>query len=113
MLQTQPTLQSVLSMAYMLPRNEQKQLVQKVHYNLVLNDPEPLIDPDWKSKPTYSVDEAFEKVNKHLDSLYQTEQGTLIDTDFKSKEIRPWSDVYEQLCQEVGQDYGLNDIREA
>ena len=70
MLQTQPTLQSVLSMAFMLPRNEQKQLVQKVHYNLTLNDPEPLIDPDWRSKPTYSVDEAFEKIYKHLGRLY-------------------------------------------
>ena len=70
MVQTQPTFQSVLNMVYMLPYSEQKQLLTKVSYNLALNDPEPLIDPDWKSKPTYSVDDAFEKVYKHLGSLY-------------------------------------------
>lgn len=70
MAQAQPTLQSVLSMAYMLPYKEQKQLVQKVHYNLAINDSEPLIDTDWKAKPTYSVDEAFEMAYKHLGKLY-------------------------------------------
>ena len=79
----------------------------------IIHKEKPIIDLAWRSKPTYSVDEAFEKAYKQLDSLYQTAPGTLIDTDFKSKEMRPWSDVYEQLCQEVGQDYGLNDIREA
>ena len=70
MVQAQPTLQSVLSMAFMLPHNEQKQLITKVSSNLAMNEKEPLIDSDWRSKPTYSVDEAFEKVYKHLGSLY-------------------------------------------
>ena len=70
MVQSQPTLQSVLSMAYKLPYDEQKQLVRKVHENLTVNNPQPLIDPDWRSKPTYSVDEVFEDVYKHLGSLY-------------------------------------------
>ena len=70
MVQAQPTLQNVLSLAYMLPYNEQKQLVQKVHYNLAINDSEPLIDLDWRTKPTYSVDEAFEMTYKHLGKLY-------------------------------------------
>ena len=70
MVQAQPTFQNVLDMVYMLPYSEQKQLITKVSYNLALNDPEPLIDPDWRSKPTYSVDEVFEQVYKHLGSLY-------------------------------------------
>ena len=70
MVQTQPTLQSVLSMVYTLPFEEQRQLVTSVSHNLAMNDPEPLIDPDWRNKPTYSVDEAFEMAYKHLGSLY-------------------------------------------
>ena len=78
MVQTQPTLQSVMSMVNMLPYQEQKQLVNQVYYNLSLIEKEPLIDPEWKLQPT-----------------------------------RPWSEVYDELCQEVGQAYGLSDIREA
>lgn len=37
----------------------------------------------------------------------------LIDVDFKSKPMHPWSEVYDNLCHEVGQAYGMNDIREA
>lgn len=70
MVQTQPTFQSVLNMVYMLPYDEQKKLLTKVSYNLALHNPEPLIDSNWKSKPTYSVDEVFDKVYKHLGSLY-------------------------------------------
>ena len=70
MVQTQPTFQSVLNMVYMLPYSEQKQLLTKVSYNLALNDPEPLIDSEWRSKPTYSVDEVLGKVYKHLGGLY-------------------------------------------
>ena len=70
MVQTQPTFQNVLDMVYMLPYSEQKKLITKVSCNLALNDPEPLIDSDWRSKPTYSVDEVFEQVYKHLGSLY-------------------------------------------
>ena len=70
MLQAQPTLQNVLNMVYSLPYNDQKQLVNRVHYNLALAENEPLIDSDWKSKPTYSVDDAFEMAYKHLGMLY-------------------------------------------
>ena len=70
MLQAQPTLQTVLNMVYSLPYNDQKQLVNRVHYNLALAEKEPLIDLDWKSKPTYSVDDAFEMAYKHLGLLY-------------------------------------------
>ena len=70
MVQSQPTLQSVLSMAFMLPHDEQKQLITKVSYNLAMTEKESLIDPDWRSKPIHSVDEAFEKVYKHLGGLY-------------------------------------------
>ncbi len=70
MVQTQPTFQSVLNMVYMLPYSEQKQLLARVSYNLALNNPEPLIASEWRSKPTYSVDDAFEKVYKHLGGLY-------------------------------------------
>ena len=70
MVQTQPTFQSVLNMVYMLPYSEQKQLLARVSYYLALNNPEPLIASEWRSKPTYSVDDAFEKVYKHLGGLY-------------------------------------------
>lgn len=37
----------------------------------------------------------------------------LIDTDWKTKPIRPWEEVYEELCADLGKHYGLNDIRDA
>ncbi|MBQ7632291.1 MAG: hypothetical protein IJS82_06005 [Paludibacteraceae bacterium] len=70
MVQTQPTLQSVLDMVAMLPYDDQKQLVNKVHYNLALVEQDSLIDPNWRKKPTYSVDEVFESAYKHLGRLY-------------------------------------------
>ena len=44
-------------------------------------------------------------ISIHLDRL--------IDPDWKEQPMRPWSDVYDELCAEVGHAYGLNDIREA
>lgn len=70
MVETQPTFQSVLNMVNMLPYKEQKQLITTVQYNLALCDAEPLIDPNWKERPMYSVDEVFEKAYKHLGELY-------------------------------------------
>lgn len=57
-------------MVNMLPYNEQRQLINRVHYNLALSEEEPLIDPRWREKPMYSVDEAFEMAYKHLGKLY-------------------------------------------
>ena len=37
----------------------------------------------------------------------------LIDSDWKEQPMRPWSEVYDEMCCEVGHAYGLNDIREA
>lgn len=37
----------------------------------------------------------------------------LIDPDWQNKPKRPWAEVYEELCQDLGRHYGLNDIREA
>jgi hypothetical protein len=37
----------------------------------------------------------------------------LIEPDWKEHPMRPWSEVYDELCCEVGHAYGLSDIREA
>ena len=37
----------------------------------------------------------------------------LVEPDWKDQPMRSWSEVYDELCCEVGQVYGLNDIREA
>lgn len=31
----------------------------------------------------------------------------------EAQTMRPWDDVYEDLCKDLGSHYGLNDIREA
>ena len=41
------------------------------------------------------------------------ESERLIEPDWKEQPMRSWSEVYNELCCEVGQLYGLNDIREA
>ena len=41
------------------------------------------------------------------------ESESLIDPNWHNQPMRPWSEVYEELCREVGRVYGLNDIREA
>lgn len=54
---------------------------------------------------------------KKLDRQYSMtdirEYNRLIDPDWRMQPMRPWSEVYDELCCEVGQVYGLNDIREA
>ena len=40
-------------------------------------------------------------------------EAHLIDPDWKAQPMRPWSEVYDEMCCEVGHAYGLNDIREA
>ncbi len=36
-----------------------------------------------------------------------------IDPDFKLKPTYPMEEVFDEFCKELGQLYGLNDIREA
>ena len=65
----------------------------------------------------HSLDELADKLAKKLDRQYSMtdirEYNRLIDPDWRMQPMRPWSEVYDELCCEVGQVYGLNDIREA
>ena len=36
-----------------------------------------------------------------------------LNPDWREQPVRPWAEVYDEMCQEVGHAYGLNDIREA
>ena len=36
-----------------------------------------------------------------------------LNPDWREQPVRSWAEVYDELCQEVGRAYGLNDIREA
>ena len=38
---------------------------------------------------------------------------SLIDPNWRDKPARPWDEVYGELCKDLGQHYGLSDIREA
>ena len=38
---------------------------------------------------------------------------TLIDPNWRESPKRPWTEVYEEMCKDLGHRYGLNDIREA
>ena len=65
----------------------------------------------------HSLDKFGGKLAKKLDRQYSMtdirEYNRLIDSDWRMQPMRPWSEVYDELCCEVGQVYGLNDIREA
>ena len=65
----------------------------------------------------HSLDKFGGKLAKKLDRQYSMtdirEYNRLIDPDWRMQPMRPWSEVYDELCCEVGQVYGLNDIREA
>ncbi len=41
------------------------------------------------------------------------DEDPFIDPDFKLKPTYPMEEVFDQFCKELGQMYGLNDIREA
>ena len=41
------------------------------------------------------------------------EDKPLFDPDFKIYPTYPMDEVFEEFCHEIGQMYGLNDIREA
>ena len=36
-----------------------------------------------------------------------------LNPDWREQPVRPWTEVYDEMCKEVGRAYGLNDIREA
>ena len=52
-------------------------------------------------------------VKHNYDSDVNVIDRPLIDPDWKEQPMRPWSEVYADLCREVGHAYGLNDIQEA
>ena len=36
----------------------------------------------------------------------------LIDSDWRQQPVHSWNKVYDNLCKDLGQHYGLNDIRD-
>ena len=53
------------------------------------------------------------RLKQHYGVIEFHERERLIDPDWKEQPMRSWSEVYDELCCEVGRVYGLNDIREA
>ena len=54
---------------------------------------------------------SIDELDASLKSIICDER--LIDPNWKEQPMRPWAEVYDELCSEVGHAYGLNDIREA
>ena len=65
---------------------------------------EAALQQNYQASRYHSIDEFADNIREH---------GKLIDPDWRLQPMRPWSEVYNQLCSEVGHVYGLNDIREA
>jgi hypothetical protein len=59
------------------------------------------------------ADKSAKKLSQHNGMNDIRERERLIDPDWKEQPMRPWSEVYADLCREVGHAYGLNDIQEA
>ena len=59
------------------------------------------------------ADKLGTKLAHHYGAIEIRESERLIEPDWKEQPMRPWSEVYDELCCEVGRVYGLNDIREA
>lgn len=51
--------------------------------------------------------------NPSVEPMPDSRCAGLIDTDWREKPMRLWGDVHEELCKDLGEHYGLNDIREA
>lgn len=71
---------------------------------------------DYQENRYYSLDESADKLAKRIGKhcgLNDIREAHLIDPDWKVQPMRPWSEVYDEMCCEVGHAYGLNDIREA
>ena len=61
-----------------------------------------------------AVRQDYQKSQYQHDALIGLrENERLIDPDWRESPMRSWSEVYDELCCEVGHVYGLNDIREA
>ena len=43
----------------------------------------------------------------------QVTSESLIDANWRNKPARSWEEVYDELCKDLGQHYGLHDIRDA
>ncbi len=41
----------------------------------------------------------------------QVTSESLIDANWRDKPARSWEEVYDELCKDLGQHYGLHDIR--
>jgi len=71
---------------------------------------------DYQENRYYSLDESADKLVKRIGKhcgLNDIREAHLIDPDWMALPMRPWSEVYDEMCCEVGHAYGLNDIREA
>lgn len=71
---------------------------------------------NYQENRYYSLDESADKLVKRIGKhcgLNDIREAHLIDPDWKAQPMRPWSEVYDEMCCEVGHAYGLNDIREA
>jgi len=78
---------------------------------------EAVVQQNYQAHKHHSLDEFADKLAKKIGRHYEMndirEREKLIDSEWKEQPMRPWSEVYAELCCEVGQAYGLNDIREA
>ena len=71
----------------------------------VMQDTGTISEKKWGSMHT------IDELDASLKSIIYKEK--LIDSDWKEQPLRPWSEVYDEMCCEIGHAYGLNDIREA
>ena len=60
-----------------------------------------------------SYNDQMQLVSRVQYNLALNDHEPLIDLDWRKKPLYAWDDVYEQLCRDLGEHYGLNDIREA
>ena len=78
---------------------------------------EAALQQNYQTGRYHSLDEFADrlgnKLARHYGVIELRESERLIEPDWKEQPMRSWSEVYDELCCEVGQVYGLSDIREA
>ena len=78
---------------------------------------EAAVRQNYQTSRYHSLDEFADKLGtklaQHYGAIEIRENERLIEPDWKQQPMRSWSEVYDELCCEVGHVYGLNDIREA
>ena len=79
--------------------------------NLIEARKQPRQDAGTISKEKWDSLHTINELDASLKNIIYKER--LIDPDWKEEPMRPWSEVYDEMCCEVGHAYGLNDIREA